>query len=580
MRKSLSIKAKTSILISGFLAVVFALMVIINNMSARATVSDLFDENMADLRWSVSRTIEQVMVSGENEKLQPMADNMVAKGMVKELTIIDAHQNVARSSDNTLIGIKTNDPIWGTVFSSHRDTIVEVTSQGEPLMISYKLFENNQLCADCHDLKDEPLLGGMKMVKSKAQMETSIAQMTDTGIILSVVGTFAIAGILIFMLSKLIFKPLSSVQLKLAAASDGDVLQTLKVKSNDEIGRLFGSITHLIDYVRSFVSASEKIAAGDLSINVEPRSEKDVLAISFQSMVRNLSNLIRQIAHDSSELVAVSDDLSRGAEESASGADSQAAQVQQVASAIEELSSSAVATSQNSSDAIETAKQASETALRGGETVADTISKVGGLSDSMRGAAENIGKLANSAKQIGQIVEAIDEIADQTNLLALNAAIEAARAGEQGRGFAVVADEVRKLADRTTVATTEIAGMIKQIQDNTESAVQAMEAGVADADQTWRQAEEAGESLSQIVQMSSRVMEVIQQISAGAGQQAQVTGEISQSVEEISKVTIGSSAAAKQSASAAVELSRQAEAMKEMISKFRLVESGSSAAHD
>lgn len=572
MRNILSIKAKTSLLISGCLVAVFTLMLILNTISAREAVTELIDQSMADLRWSVSGTIEQVMVSAENEKLQTLADNMVSRGTLKELTIIDGNKTIARSSNGALVGTKSNDPIWTTVFATHLDTTLEVISDDEPLTVSYKLFVNKQICADCHDMNDEPILGGLKMVKSKAYMETTLAQMTDTGMIVSIFGIIATIGILIFSLTRLIFKPLESVQLKLATASEGDVAQSMKITSNDEIGRLLLSIKHLIDYVRNFVSASEKIADGDLRVKVEPKSDKDVLARSFQSMVSNLSNLINQISKNSSELVAVSEDLTRGAEESSLGADTQASQVQQVASSVEELSASAATTSQHSSNAINTARKASETAVVGGETVADTIAKVGGLADSMNKAAENIGKLADSAQQIGQIVEAIDEIADQTNLLALNAAIEAARAGEQGRGFAVVADEVRKLADRTTVATTEIAGMIKQIQDNTDSAVQAMVAGVTDAEETWQQAETAGESLSQIVEMSSQVMEVIQQISSGAAQQAEVTGEISQSVDEISKVTIGSSANAKQSASAAVQLSRQAEAMQAMISKFKVVE--------
>jgi len=182
--------------------------------------------------------------------------------------------------------------------------------------------------------------------------------------------------------------------------------------------------------------------------------------------------------------------------------------------------------------------------------------------------ANNIQKLADSAAQIGEIINVIDDIADQTNLLALNAAIEAARAGEQGRGFAVVADEVRKLAERTGKATNEITAMIKTVQTNTDDAVTSMESGLSEVDKGRELTDQAGNSLTEIVNMSDRVMDMIRQISTASEQQAATAEEITKNVESMLAVTHETAKGTEQSAAAAEQLNRQAEGLKNMVSEF------------
>jgi methyl-accepting chemotaxis protein len=188
----------------------------------------------------------------------------------------------------------------------------------------------------------------------------------------------------------------------------------------------------------------------------------------------------------------------------------------------------------------------------------------------VRNSSESIGKLSDSVHQIGAIIEVIDDIADQTNLLALNAAIEAARAGEQGRGFAVVADEVRKLAERTGKATGEITTMIKGIQVQTGEAVSVMQSGIKEVDAGRQLADQAGDSLGQIVQMSQQVMDMIQQIATAAEEQSSAAEQISRTVEQISSVTKETAAGAEQSSAAADQLNRQAEGLRQMIGKFEI----------
>ena len=188
--------------------------------------------------------------------------------------------------------------------------------------------------------------------------------------------------------------------------------------------------------------------------------------------------------------------------------------------------------------------------------------------------AGTVGDLGKSSDQIGQIISVIDDIADQTNLLALNAAIEAARAGEQGRGFAVVADEVRKLAERTTKATKEIADMIRKIQADTKEAVASMAEGTKNVTEGIRLADMAGSSLAEIVTISQRVTDMVTEI-AGASEEQSAAGEqIAKNVDAIRAVTGETAMGEQQIARAAEDLNRLTEHLQELTSKFRLSVSG------
>ncbi len=299
-------------------------------------------------------------------------------------------------------------------------------------------------------------------------------------------------------------------------------------------------------------------------------SAKDQIATSLNRMTTNLKLMIRELSENAEQLVSAATEISSSAEQMSKGAGQQAGQIGQISSAVEEMTVTIVESSRNASDASDNAKSASENATKGGQIVGDTIKGMQRIAEVVRISSESIGKLAKSADQIGEIISVIDDIADQTNLLALNAAIEAARAGEQGRGFAVVADEVRKLAERTGKATGEITDMIKGIQGETSDAVHSMESGITEVDSGRQLADKAGSSLSEIVTMSERVMDMVRQIATATEEQSAAAEQISRNIEHISSVTKETATGAEQSASAAEELNRQAEGMKSMVARFKI----------
>lgn len=350
--------------------------------------------------------------------------------------------------------------------------------------------------------------------------------------------------------------------------ASGHIDQEIDTSARDEVGALSKAFSELSNYMREMADAARSIANGNLSVEAKPRSDQDVLGLSFKAMVANLSGLISQVSQSAQGLLTASGEIASTSEQMSRGAANQSDQVNQISTAVEEMTANVIEGSKYATEAREFAEKATSTAQDGGLVVSETIQGMQKIAEVVRQSAQSITDLAKSADQIGEITLVIDEIADQTNLLALNAAIEAARAGEQGRGFAVVADEVRKLAERTGSATAEITAMIKDIQNKTEEAVHSMESGIQQVDKGRELADKAGNSLSSIVTMSQDVASMIKQIAAGTEQQSSATEEVAKTLEHIASVSREAATGAQESSSAADQLSRQAETLNTLVAKF------------
>lgn len=326
---------------------------------------------------------------------------------------------------------------------------------------------------------------------------------------------------------------------------------------------------------RYLLAQTDLVAGGDLTVEVVQTSKDEIgqLAGSFKQMVQNLRETMGKVGDASSAVASASSEISSSTEEMAAGAQEQTSQAGEVASAVEEMTKTIVENSKNASNTAETAKKAKEAAEQGGQVVEETVVGMKRIADVVNKSAETVKALGKSSDQIGEIISVIDDIADQTNLLALNAAIEAARAGEQGRGFAVVADEVRKLAERTTKATKEIAGMIKTIQADTAGAVSSMEEGTKEVDNGIRLADKAGASLNEIVGISQNLTDMVAQIAAASEEQSSASEQISKNVEAISAVTGETAQGTQQIARASEDLNRLTENLQQVVGKFKLSDS-------
>jgi methyl-accepting chemotaxis protein len=329
------------------------------------------------------------------------------------------------------------------------------------------------------------------------------------------------------------------------------------------------------------IDVLQKVAAGDLTVHLEVDSKDEIgkMGEALNEAVHKVSSAMESITQGAHRLASASEEISASATQQAQGAETQKDQTHQVATAMQEMSSTVLQVSDNSNKAAEASRKAAETARGGGKIVEETLAKMREIASSVGATAKKVQELGKSSDQIGEIVGVINDIADQTNLLALNAAIEAARAGEQGRGFAVVADEVRKLAERTSKATKEIADMIKSIQVETKVAVEAMQMGTKQVEGGVETTSQAGASLHDIIKMSEQVGDMVTHIATAAAQQSSATEQVNANVEQISKITAETAAGAQQSAKAVHELSNLALDLQNLVSQFKVTTNGSETGH-
>lgn len=331
-------------------------------------------------------------------------------------------------------------------------------------------------------------------------------------------------------------------------------------------------IETIMEPLNESVAVLSEMAKGDLTERVEGSYSGyyDEIKSNVNKLGESLKSALKEVASSAEMVSGTANEISSSSEEMAAGAQEQTQQATEVASSVDEMTKTILENTKNASFAADIAKDAGNKAKEGGEVVQDTISGMMKIAEMVEVSAETVAELGKNSDQIGEIIQVIDDIADQTNLLALNAAIEAARAGEQGRGFAVVADEVRKLAERTTKATKEIAAMIQKIQADTGNAVQSMKQGTEEAEKGKELAQKAGVVLTDIIEGAGKVTDVAVQVAAASEEQSASAELISRNIEAIANVTEQSASGTEEIAKSSEELLNMTVRLQEMIKKFKL----------
>ncbi|MGL5995978.1 MAG: methyl-accepting chemotaxis protein [Pseudomonas proteolytica] len=326
----------------------------------------------------------------------------------------------------------------------------------------------------------------------------------------------------------------------------------------------------IVTPLRKAVAAAETISSGDLSKAIEDDGQDEPARLigALATMQNNLRQTIQHIAGSATQLASAAEELSAVTEEASKGLQQQNNEIDQAATAVNEMTAAVEEVARNAVSTSEASTQSNQAAREGRDRVVETVGAIQTMTQDVQNTSVLIEGLATQGRDIGKVLDVIRAIAEQTNLLALNAAIEAARAGEAGRGFAVVADEVRALAHRTQQSTQEIEKMVAGIQNGTGEAVQSMQQSNQRTQSTLEMARAAGVALEQITQSISLINERNLVIASASEEQAQVSREVDRNLVNIRDLATQSAAGANQTSAASHELSRLAVDLNGMVARF------------
>lgn len=321
-------------------------------------------------------------------------------------------------------------------------------------------------------------------------------------------------------------------------------------------------------YIQSIM---RHVSDADLSVKPDllPGDTSSVL-YSISVTINKLRGIIDIISRNSNDIAAASEQLSATSANIAAASEAQSQAATSMAASVEEMTVSINHVSASATEADNMAQQTGNSAREGEKTITSVVADINRVAHDIAGAAQGVEELGTQSREIASVVNIIKEVADQTNLLALNAAIEAARAGEQGRGFAVVADEVRKLAERTAASTEDIARIVAQINTGTEHAVQTMRQQSEGVKSTVDLSERASTTIGQITEASTALLSVVSEISLALSEQSTTSSEIAKNVERIASMSEDNTVAVREVATATHDLTARAAQLQEIVNKFRL----------
>ncbi len=509
-------------------------------------------------------------------------------------TLIDADGNILYDQNPELIMQPAPENLIALVATGESGWTQTTDLDGHPAVISY-----SQLTGE----KAAQLPWRIFISREQDELDQTIVRnlsySTGAAIIVTILGV-----ILALIAIQAIIKPLKKLTTAFELLSTGDLALTGQdqnylsriVNQKDEIGEMYKASFNLMDYLKQMVQAAQRVAQGDLSVKVSARSSADQLGNAFATMTADLGNLVSNISENAHRVETASSELAQAADQSSRATAQITTTIQQMASGTNEFASTISHTSQsveqmsiaidgvargaqdqaqavnnatsiagqitttiheiatNAQTGAQVASEAADTAKSGAQTVEETISGMNSIKAKVGISVVKVQEMGERSNQIGTIVQTIEDISSQTNLLALNAAIEAARAGEQGKGFAVVADEVRKLAERSSQATKEISELINGIQVTVAEAVAAMNDGALEVESGVDKAERSGEALKSILEAVEAVKLQVTSIAVAADRINASAGELDDSMSSVSAVVEENTAATEEMSASSSEV--------------------------
>jgi methyl-accepting chemotaxis protein len=466
------------------------------------------------------------------------------------------------------------------------------------LSIRYGIADRMQeACVGCHNTHAESPKIDWKVGDVRGVMEVTIpVEQTAAGLQASTmtlagfigIALLLLAGIIVGLFRRTVMQPVQALVATHERIRAGDYTARVEVTSADELGAVAASFNRMLNDTLSLVQSQEErdamqnsvlklldevsdVAQGDLTAEAEVTEDvTGAIADSFNYMIHELRRVVTHVQEVTFQVSAAAKELQATAAHLAEGSTVQATQIVDSSAALDEMAVSIQQVSENATLSTRVAEQSLVNAKQGALAVQNTVQAMHRMRDQIQGTAAHMRSLGERSQEIGEIVQLISDLADRTGVLALNASIEAALAGEAGQGFAVVAHEVERLAERAFSATRQITSLIKAIQEETQEAVVAMERSSSEVAQGSLVADQAGQALNEIESVSARLTELIQSISLAAAQQAHGSENLSKAMGEISEVTQQTATGTKRAAVSIGSLAALADELRSSVSTFKL----------
>lgn len=410
-----------------------------------------------------------------------------------------------------------------------------------------------------------------ELLKERAKESESDAQTADSVIIFGTLLAFALVAVVGFLLAHNIAAPLKELASVAERMAAGNLSVTIPTKQrNDEVGVLLNAFSRMTRYLREMSGAAARIAAGDLTVKVQPQSEKDELGNTFVEMVKNVRQTNQEILTGVNVLATAVAEILTSTSSVAAATTETSAAVGQTATTVEEVKQTAQMVNQKAKYVSDTAQKTAQVSQTGKKSVDELIESLSRVQSQMEQIAESIVRLSEQSQAIGEINAAVNDLAEQSNLLAVNAAIEAAKAGEHGKGFAVVAQEVRILAEQSKQATGQVRAILTDIQKATSAAVLATEQGSKSVEQVVQQSAQAGESIRLLAVSITEAAQAATQIAASGQQQLVGMDQITQAMENIRQGSMQNASSTKQAETSAINLNELGQKLKLIVETYKV----------
>jgi methyl-accepting chemotaxis protein len=409
------------------------------------------------------------------------------------------------------------------------------------------------------------------LLKTRSDEAQASARNATFTILFGTLAAFLVLAVAGFVITRNISNPLKEITATAERIAAGDLGATIFIKDReDEVGLLAQTFARMADSLKGMAGVAGKIASGDLRVKVQPQSDKDVLGIAFSSMIENLQRLTADITEGVNVLGSSANEISTSTTQLAASASESAAAVSETTTTVEEVKQTAQVASQKAKNVAASAQKAAQISQNGRKSTEDAGAGMNRICQQMEAIAASMVRLSEQSQTIGQIIATVEDLAAQSNLLAVNAAIEAAKAGEHGKGFGVVAQEVKSLAEQSRQATNQVRTILSDIQRATTTAVMATEQGSKAVEVGTRQTEVAKESIQALTASVDEAAQAAILIAASSQQQLVGVDQVASAMESIKQASTQNVTSAKQLEIAARNLSELGQRLKQMVERYKV----------